>query len=230
LRPEIGRDLTAFRNQWRAYAFRSDDAWIKANSEIEPQRLHALGVISFRWNMSEQLLFALFRELLNLPDREARILGHELGDKDLTDRVKVLAETRLKKRPRLVPLIDNALEVYDLCRQNRNQVTHFDVQIALGKERAKGFNLARRVRKPDTSPASMQFDDSLHNLRRIAKEIRRLNVQLKTIIDGVFGKNRREAFATWPKERKQRIALLKPLPLPRLLRESLPPVSNWLSM
>ena len=103
MRPEIGRDLTAFRNQWRAYAFRSDDAWIKANSEIEPQRLHALGVISFRWNMSEQLLFALFRELLNLPDREARILGHELGDKDLTDRVKVLAETRLKATKACAP-------------------------------------------------------------------------------------------------------------------------------
>jgi hypothetical protein len=213
LRTDLARDLNAFRERWREYKFRSDDAWIKTNSEIEPQRLHALGVVSFRWNMSEQLLLAVFTELLNLPKREAQILAHGLGPLDFANRINVLASTRLRSRPKLVKIIHNALEVYDLCRQNRNQVTHFDVQIALGKERAKGFSFARRVRKPDTFPDTVQFDDSLQNIRRIAKEIWRLNVQLKTIFDGVWGRNRRSAFAVWPNERKQRIARLKPLPL-----------------
>lgn len=218
MRPELARDLRVFRAQWKQLPSLSHDAWIKANSEIEPQRLHALGVISFRWNMSEQLLFWLFSELLNLPNREALILGHKLGPIDLSVRIKLLASTRLKRRPKLAPLIANALEVYDLCRQNRNQVTHFDVQIALGKERVKGFNLRRRSRKPDV-PRAVPFDDSLQNLRRVAKEIRRLNIQLKIINDGVFANKRREGFVTWPKERKQRITQLRPLPLPKLLSE-----------
>lgn len=149
LRPGLARDLKAFRDRWKDYGLLPNDAWIKANSEIEPQRLHALGVISFRWNMSEQLLFFLFKELLNLPDREVLILAHRLGPIDLSDRIKVLASTRLKQRPKLIPLIDNALKVYDLCRRNRNVVTHFDVQIALGKEKAKGFSFARKTKKPD---------------------------------------------------------------------------------
>ena len=105
MRPELARDLRVFRAQWKQLPSLSHDAWIKANSEIEPQRLHALGVISFRWNMSEQLLFWLFSELLNLPNREALILGHKLGPIDLSVRIKLLASTRLKRRPKAAPLI-----------------------------------------------------------------------------------------------------------------------------
>jgi hypothetical protein len=174
MRQDLARDLKPFRARIGQFRALSRDPWIMANSEIDPQRLHALGVISFRWNMSEQLLFALFGQLLNCPEREVLILGHELGHIALMIRVRVLASTRLEDDPKLIAAIDNALDVYDICRQNRNQLTHFNVQIALGKERLSGFNLVRKRRKPDTFPVKMPFDDTVKNLRRVAKEIRRL--------------------------------------------------------
>jgi hypothetical protein len=134
-------------------------------------------------------------------------------------RVRVLASTRLEDDPKLIAAIANALDVYDICRQNRNQLTHFNVQIALGKERLSGFNLVRKRRKPDTFPVKMPFDDTVKTLRRVAKEIRRLNVQLKIICDGVFIKTRPDpdAFAKEWSERTIRVSLLKRLPVPELL-------------
>jgi hypothetical protein len=78
MRKDLARDLKAFRARREQFRALGNDAWIMANSEIDPQRLHALGVITFRWNMSEQLLFSLFAQLLNCPEREVMILGHEL--------------------------------------------------------------------------------------------------------------------------------------------------------
>jgi hypothetical protein len=228
MRQRLADDLKDFRSRMEQFRVLSRDPWIKANSEIDPQRLHALGVISFRWNMSEQLLFGLFAELLHCPEREVFILGHGLSHIALMNRVRVLASTRLEDRPNLIAAIANALDVYDICRQNRNQLTHFDIQIALGQEKLSGFHLVRKRRKPDTFPVVMPFDDTLKNLRRVAKEIRRLNVQLKVICDGVFIRMKPDpdAFAKdWP-ERATSVSLLKKLPLPEPLWKSSPPTQG----
>jgi hypothetical protein len=228
VRQNLSDDLKAFRSRMGQFRALSHDPWIMANSEIDPQRLHALGAISFRWNMSEQILFGLFWQLLNCPEREARILGHELGPIALMTRIRVLASTRLEDDPKLIAAIANALDGYEICRQNRNQLTHFDVQIALCEERLSGFNLVRRSRKPDTIPVRMPFPDSINDLRRVAKDIRRLNVQLKIIVDGVFIKNKPDpdAFAKeWP-ERALRVSLLKILPVPELLWKPPPQAPN----
>jgi hypothetical protein len=228
LRPGLARDLKAFRARWKEFPSLFNDAWIKTNSEIEPQRLHALGVISFRWNTCEQLLFALFTILLDLPKREAQILAHGLGSLDLINRIKVLASTRLDNNQRLIGAIENAMTVYDRCRQNRNQVTHFDTQIALGEERSSGFNLVRKTKKPDDPKRSVPFDDSLQNLRRVAREIWRLNAQLKSICESVSANVKPEAAKRWPEYRKEMVARLKPsLPLPKLLSESTRPEKGF---
>jgi hypothetical protein len=117
---------------------------------------------------------------------------------------------------KLIAAIENALTVYDMCRKNRNQVTHFNIQLALGEERASGFRLVRKSRKPDTSPTKMPFADKLSDLRRVAKEIRRLNLQLKIVNDGVFLKKRPGAFADRP-ERLSRVTSLKMLDVPKPL-------------
>ena len=48
--------------------------------QLSTQKLHALGVIIFRWNLSENKLFVLFADLLRCPIEEAHVLAHELGD------------------------------------------------------------------------------------------------------------------------------------------------------
>jgi hypothetical protein len=45
-----------------------DDPWIKANSPMEPESIHALGVISVHWN-----IWGMSRSLLKLSKRSLRI-------------------------------------------------------------------------------------------------------------------------------------------------------------
>ena len=168
-------------------------------------------------------MFSLFSLLLDLPKREVQILAHGLGNLDLINRIKVLAATRLADNPKLIEAIENAMVAYDSCRQNRNLITHFDIQLALGKERSLNFRLMRRPRKPDPEETSIRFDDSLRSLRRVAKDIWKLNAQLKTIGNAIFAKQKPEAFATWDSVRKERVARLKPVAVPKLLSDTVPP-------
>jgi hypothetical protein len=47
------------------------DPWIQANSSpVGAERLHALGVITLRWNMCEYGLFGIFCEVVRLPIEE----------------------------------------------------------------------------------------------------------------------------------------------------------------
>jgi hypothetical protein len=141
----------------------------------------------------------------------------------------VLAETRFSDQ-NLIASIQNAMQVYDRCRQNRNQVTHFSIQIALGEEHASGFNLLRKTKKPDDVEGPIPIDDSLRNLRRIAKEIWGLNAQLKTTCSAVFAKKKPKALEHWDQARKDRIAQLSPtLPLPKPIAESRRAAARWLS-
>lgn len=141
---------------------------------------------------------------------------------DLIAKVRAFARIRIKNDQGLIDLIDNAMDVFDRCRQNRNQVTHFDIQIALGEERSSGFNLVRRGRKPNQDPK--QFDDRLQTLRRVAKEIWRLNARLKNLHEKVSANMHPEAVAGWPRWRTNAVAQkLTALPLPELLSETVRP-------
>ncbi len=116
------KDLRSRKKQLQPLA---RDYWIIINSEIEPQKLHALGVITFRWNLCEQKLLALFGSILDCPIEETHVLALELSGPALIARIRLLASTRLKGDDQLIASILNALDVFDVCRRNRNQLTHF---------------------------------------------------------------------------------------------------------
>jgi hypothetical protein len=125
MRKDLALDLRRVRKRIKEFRSLATDPWIKANSEIEAQRLHALGVIVFRWNLSEQKLFHLFWALLDRPESEVVALGHEVNDIGLAARIRALAIGRLSANAKLCDAIENAIDVFEVCRQNRNQLAHF---------------------------------------------------------------------------------------------------------
>lgn len=149
----------------------NDDPWIKSNSEIDPAKLHAIGVISFQWNHCEFWLFHLFCGVSGLPEAKAWTLVFDLGDVALCTRIKVLLGG-CALHPDGTALVENALEFYDLCRQNRNSVVH-----AWTQGRGARAKLARRSKKPDQiEPAP--FPCELEDIRRVAEEIQWLSRRL----------------------------------------------------
>jgi hypothetical protein len=163
------------------FAMATNDEWIASRYPKIPEKLHALGVVSVAWNEAENWLFWLFSTIVGLPVAESWVLGHELGDVAISERIRALV--RLKKVPeKTIEIIENALEFYDICRTNRNQLTHFVVV-----NYPDDMILKRRSKKPniyDSSP----FDNSLEDIRRVADEImwiqRRLWVIVVKIGDG----------------------------------------------
>jgi hypothetical protein len=149
----------------------TSDAWISSNSEIQPERLHAIGVVSFQRNHCEFWLFQLFCGVAELTQQKAWALVYDLGDVAISTRISVLMQTR-GFHPNAIVLIKNALEFYDRCRQNRNSIIHAWTQ-------GSGY-WAKMVRK-SKDPRKMEsepFPCELEDVRRVAEEIQWLSRRL----------------------------------------------------
>jgi hypothetical protein len=198
------------------------DAWMTTHSPLPPKKLHALGYVQFAWNACEHHLFSLLAEVIGLPERDVWTLAHDLGDIAVVTRIKILAKRRYKDDPVTVRVIENALEVYDICRQNRNQLTHFDIAAGLGSD---VLTLFRRSKNPETRD-SPPFPDSLNDIRRVGRDIRRLSGHLQHIwmvllVNRVQG--RREPL---PNILRVPEPLWKPLPHVPTKRKRRPPSSR----
>jgi hypothetical protein len=178
----------------------SIDDWMTSNSELGHKRLHALGVITLRWNRAERWLFTIFCDVSGYDEAEAWALIYNLSTPAISERIRSLL--KLRNFTAEAPLIENALEVFNVCRQNRNSVTHAwtrglsaDGQLLLASKSKKADNL-------DADP----FPSSLEDLRRVADEIESLNTRLWLL----------SCFA----EDAQPTSSLEKLPLPSLLVQS----------
>jgi hypothetical protein len=217
LKPTVGRQRVSnirqgLRKRTQEFGLLSNDAWIKANSEIEAAKLHALGVVTFRWNVCENKLFSLLWTLMNRPSEEAQILFHDLSLDDVMRRIEALAALKLKKELRLLAAIKNGVQVFHVCRQNRNQLTHFTFSF-VGQLGTSSFRLAlaRKSRKPEYTQ-NVPFADTVNDVRRVARDIRRLNAFLRSVERRVAAKmrpSRKIKLRDWP--------LPQLLPLPKLL-------------
>jgi hypothetical protein len=134
-----------------------DDKWVAANSPIDAERLHALGAVIVYWTECEKELFLLFGEVLGLPLQELWVIAHDLGNVAISTKIEVLA--RAKNFSSEIQLaIKNALAVYDICRQNRNQLVHFWTS---GSDLSGG----RKSKKPDWR-VPQRFKSDLADIRR----------------------------------------------------------------
>jgi hypothetical protein len=151
------------------------DTWISSNSEIQPERLHAIGVVSFQWNHCEFWLFQLFCGIAELPKAKAWALVWDLGDIAISTRISVLMQSR-GFHSDAIALIKNALEFYDHCRQNRNSIVHAWTQ---GRSHwAKMVRKSKDPRKMDSEP----FPCELEDVRRVAEEIQWLSRRLWILV------------------------------------------------
>ncbi|TPI31511.1 hypothetical protein FJ414_23420 [Mesorhizobium sp. B3-1-6] len=149
------------------------DPWVVANSRnISPERLHAIGVITLRWNECEFWLFHLFCGVSGLSQKDAWTLVHDLGDVAICIRIKTFADQRGYHTDGL-DLISNALQAYDITRQNRNTISHAWMRNNFALE----DTLARKSKKPDSFDA-MPFESDLTTLRQVADEMSRLEMNL----------------------------------------------------
>jgi hypothetical protein len=174
--------------------------WMADNSPIAAEKLHALGLVTFNWNRCEKSTFWLFSTIIGLPEELCWALTHEMGD--ITTCETIGALMKLKNfHPKAIETIGNALEVHNICRQNRNQLTHFEVH-SLG---INDLRLMRKSKKPDAM-RPYHFSAELDDLRRVAGEIDQLDNRL-WILTVIMESHDPTKPAPWPAK----------LPVPTLL-------------
>jgi hypothetical protein len=145
----------------------SDDPWVEDNSIIDPERLHALGVVAVCWNLCERNLLLIFCVLFGLRGKPAWIIGNDIGDVSLQEKIRALLKS-LK-----LPVDEHGtvlayLKVYDACRQNRNLLSHF---VPSMKKDDKGKDaIFLRAKGNIHNPSPIQ--SSLEDIRRVASELR----------------------------------------------------------
>jgi hypothetical protein len=148
------------------------DEWMMRKSTIHPAKLHALGVITFAWNTCELHLLFLFCFVADLDTMVGRIIAHDLGDIAISDRIRELLHAKNYEQ-NVVNLIENVLDVYDACRQNRNSLTHFHI------EKLDGEFLLARIKGPKWT--TYILPNGLKDFRRVAEEIWELSLWLRKI-------------------------------------------------
>lgn len=149
----------------------SADQWIAENHMLSPEKLHAIGVVAFQWNQCEYWLLLLLRSVSKIPRREIWAMAHDMGDVAMCEKIETFVAFRGYHADGK-ELIENALQVHDLCRQNRNSIVH-----AQARASGRYSLMARRSKKPD-NPEPTVFRARLIDVRRVADEIEILRERL----------------------------------------------------
>ncbi len=174
------RNLYSVREHFREKALqRQADQWIAVHSPIHPGKLHALGLMHFHWGGCEYELTALFASIAKWPEREIWIMLHDQGDMAIIEKLKAFMSLRGLTNAE-IELINNALMAYDVCRVNRNQLTHFSISLAGPGRDDDHLRLARKSKKPSEMFGGPLPDD-LWSLRRVANDIRKLRGHLRSL-------------------------------------------------
>jgi len=143
-----------------------DDPWIKEHSPIGVERTHALGFLTFAWNLAEYWAEAIFAIIAKLPEARARIITHDMGDVTVWEKAVALAKDRGMKAE-IIDHLMHAKAFYEVCRTNRNLYVH-----AAGSAAAKpGLTLVRR-KGPRLFGSAIP--DGIEDMRRVGEDIRTL--------------------------------------------------------
>jgi len=71
------------------------DPWVQLNSPLAPDKLHAIGVIAFRWNKCEFGLLVLLADIVGMPRNEVWAMVHDLRDNAICQRVRTFTAFRV---------------------------------------------------------------------------------------------------------------------------------------
>jgi hypothetical protein len=155
-----------------------DDTWIAANSQIAPEKLHALGVVSYRWNIAEASLKSLLIAVTRSDFAIIWAIIHDIGDVAISTSItEILGKTAWPKP--VADAILHGLKLYEANRINRNQLTHYLPSSFVGVDLA-------RLKGPDFNPEPIPND--VTDLRRVADDIGRLLEYIGTIISIIYSR------------------------------------------
>jgi hypothetical protein len=151
----------------------SDDPWIAEHSHIDPERLHALGMITLWWNHCERNLLLIFSIVFQITPRVGWIIAGDMGDISVARKMAEMLKLR-PPPPDVGTLLTAFLKAYDVGRQNRNALTHFTTQTP--KADPTNFAKAVFVRMKGESAKANPLPSSLEDVRRIALETHYLSI------------------------------------------------------
>lgn len=159
----------------------TDDPWIQCHSPIEPEKLHAIGVIAYKWNTCEIGIRILLDCISNRNIDVTWAETHDIRPSQLLKRIEKTISTSYYKPP-VKEAVLHAVKLYDVNRVNRNQLSHF-----LPSASRTGME----IRNNKTSDFSAIFDSptvrsELSDIRRVAEEIQALITYLEGMINYFF--------------------------------------------
>lgn len=152
----------------------SDDPWIATHSPIAAEKLHALGVVNFHWNTAEFILRILsMRFGFGGKGNFVASWAGVYNQKDITicNKMRAVVGDNKRMSKQTKEAVWHALDYYDVCRLNRNQLTHFVPGML------SGTPFARVGADFEPHP----FPDDLKDIRRVADEISALNRYLNDL-------------------------------------------------
>ncbi|SED63073.1 hypothetical protein SAMN05444164_5298 [Bradyrhizobium erythrophlei] len=200
----------------------SNDSWIAEYSTIDPERLHALGVITLYWNICERGLFQIFCTLFGFHSSLGWIIAHDMGDRSISERITEILKIR-QNEPDEEASIENLLEVYDACRQNRNTFTHFMVNFNKLRPEPGDESNYQFSRMKGPSRIAKQFPSTLVDVRRVAADIRTLSIHIHGVNHALVGRSLRSlGIAGAPLPPTLALPALVSIPLPEADREPQP--------
>jgi hypothetical protein len=77
---------------WRLILSLSDDPWVTEHSPISPEKLHALGYLTYIWNWCEIWIGSIFHVVLGGEPAVAQAVSHDMGDLELFAKIKDVAK------------------------------------------------------------------------------------------------------------------------------------------
>jgi hypothetical protein len=149
-----------------------DDTWIVRNSTVAPEKLHALGVMTFRWNVAEASLKVLLINIAKVDFAVIWAIIHNLGNESISESIAELLKKANLPEP-VTTAIEHGLKLFDANRINRNQLTHFLPTALVESDFA-------RLKGPSFDPQPLP--DSVGDLRRVADDIGRLQVYFGALL------------------------------------------------
>lgn len=164
----------------------SDDPWIARHSMIDPERLHALGIITLQWNHSERNLWLIFSLVFSLHRRVAWILAHDMGDISLCEKIKEMLKI-MQPEPEVDTVLNAYLKAYDVCRINRNTLTHFTS--ATNPTNPDDLLNAVFLRRKGPSGKPNELPSTLKDIRRVAEEIHSLTIYSWKLYKALLARN-----------------------------------------
>lgn len=154
------------------------DPWLGISSSALKECYAALGVVSARWNSSENMMRLFIGHYIQLPEKLAPAIMRHFNNITLVDLLADGAAALEKDNPKFLEALNFLCALYSLCRENRNDIIHGSLSLNIAKRTAD------RIVKPSTQRNKQErvFSCELKDIKRIADDIDHLNNLMMNLI------------------------------------------------